>query len=293
MERIYEFGDWLKFIRGGGLSRSQKKFLDEMLTKGTWSYNEQTGKVDIDGSFGSEDFTAFLTDMKGIKFGHVSGEFDISDSNLRSLAGFPETVGLHFYVYSNKRLKSLEGGPSEVGGNYIASGTRIKNFEGMAQKIGGGVDVHNTPSLVSLAGSPRVIPGDLDVSNCSLESFEGGPEEVGGSLNADFNGGLKSLKGAPRIIGGDFMCFGNGIKSLEGAPESVGGEILIGGMGNYLNPVIDMDGKDWNLQGWMRLLRTGTDEQKALIATLPALKGIQDESPEDFEDFSDLADLGF
>lgn len=292
MERIYEFGDWLKRFRGKGLSRSQKEFLDDSLTKGTWSYDEQTGKVDVNGSLGNSEIWN-LGSLKEVRFGHVSGEFEIADCQIKSLEGFPETVGLHFYVYNNKRLKSLEGGPAVVGGNYIASGTRIINLQGMAQKIGESVDVHNTPSLRSLIGSPRIIPGNLDVSNCSLESFEGGPEEVGGDLDADFNGQLKSLKGAPKRIGGDFRCRGNNIESLEGAPEIIDGEILIGGRDSGKNVIIDMDGKDWNLQGWMRLLRNGTDEQKALIATLTALKGIQDNSPDEFDDFSDLADLGF
>ena len=64
------------------LTDEQKEFLDQH-TKGTWSLNSETGKVDIDGGFIC--FGEKLEDFKGISFGKVSRDFYCSSNMLQSL----------------------------------------------------------------------------------------------------------------------------------------------------------------------------------------------------------------
>ena len=54
-----------------------------------------------------------------IQFGNVTGKFNIMlSSNLESLKGCPQKVGVSFCCIHCTNLKSLEGAPQEVGKNF-------------------------------------------------------------------------------------------------------------------------------------------------------------------------------
>ena len=176
---------------GSDLTQEQKDFLDTN-TSGSWSYNSQTGLVNVDGDFNCSNEK--LVDMHGVKFGRVSGRFDCSFNKITSLEGAPSEVGTDFFCLDNR--------------------------------------------LTSLIGSPRKINGTYYCYDNRLTSLEGSPEEVTGDYYCDMND-LISLEGAPRKIGGAFAC-----------------EAFTLGEG------------EWNLTGWLKILRDGSEEAQELILTL-------------------------
>ena len=147
------------FEASQSLTDEQKKFLDQH-TKGTWSLNPSTGKVDIEGSF--ECVGQDLRDFKGISFGSVSRNFDCSENSLQTLEGAPETVGGNFHCY-NTSLQTLEGSPETVGGNFYCFNN----------------------SLQSLEGAPRTVGGNFYCDDNPLQTLEGAPETVGRKFYLD------------------------------------------------------------------------------------------------------------
>jgi hypothetical protein len=108
------------------------------------------------------------------------------------------------------------------------------------------------------------VSGHFFCSNNELTSLKGAPQTVGGDFSCSYND-LTSLEGAPQTVGGDFNCFYNyNLKSLEGAPRTVGV--------NFLSDEFQLEEGEWNMQGWLEVLNTGTEEAKKLISTLPWLQ---------------------
>ena len=233
------------------LTQEQKDWLDKC-TKGTWRVNPETGLVDVKGGFNC--CHQGLTDFKGVKFGHVSGNFWCFRNKLRSLEGAPQSVGGDFncgynglksikglpdgfsvdgdFSCSRNELKSLEGLPDgfKVGWNFICSRNELKSLEGLPDGFKVGMDFRCFDNeLKSLEGLPDgfKVGMDFDCSYNELESLEGLPD---GFSVRNFNcsgNELKSLEGLPDgfKVGGDFYCSSNELKSLKGLPDgfSVGG----------------------------------------------------------------------
>ena len=133
--------------------------------------------------------------------------------------------------------------------------------------------------LTTLKGSPKEVGFSFDCSNNELESLEYGPSQVeriyfcyinkltsleGSPLKietfiCDYNN-LKDLKGAPKIVTKSFSCGNNPLTSLEGAPEEIGEDFNCG-------EFTIRNGK-WGVEGWLKVLQTGTDKAKSLILTI-------------------------
>ena len=178
-----------------GLTQKQKTLLTKY-TQGTWSVNQQTGLVDVEGSFNCDNIR--LKSLRGISFGHVSGNFNCDGNQLTSLAGAPQTVGGDFRCSANQ--------------------------------------------LTSLAGAPQTVDGNF---SCDANQ-------------------LTSLAGAPQTVRGDFSCFGNLLTSLAGAPQTVDWY--------FMCEEFKLDRGEWNMEGWLEVLNTGTAAAKKLILTLPWLQ---------------------
>ena len=118
----------------------------------------------------------------------VDGLFSVIDCySLKSLEGAPEKVGGDFDCSYCNSLESLKGAPKEVKGFYC-------------------VDCR---SLKTLKGAPEKVRGNFNCDRCnSLTSLEGVPKEINGSFNCAWCLSLKSLEGAPKKVGGDFNCYG-------------------------------------------------------------------------------------
>ena len=103
-------------------------------TSGTLSYDASTGLVSVKGNFDCS--SQGLSDLKGVRFGTVTGYFNADDNLFNSLDGFPREVWSHLYL-SNNRLTSLKGGPREIGGHLTPHNNLLTSLEGAPQKVGG------------------------------------------------------------------------------------------------------------------------------------------------------------
>ena len=177
-----------------GLTAEQEAFLNRY-TKGTWTYNPATGLVDVKGGFDCHFKTPDLEDLKGVRFGKVSGRFYCSENELTSLAGAPQEVRGNFKCGNNK-LTSLEGAPQKVGGYFSCYGN----------------------NLTSLAGAPQVVGKDFGCSDNNLTSLAGAPQKVGGNFDCSENQ-LTSLAGAPQEVSGYFTCDAFILKEGEWNPK--------------------------------------------------------------------------
>lgn len=171
--RILTFDLFEAANQGGGLplTDSQKKFLDRNI-KGSWTWNPETGKVDVDGKFSI--WNKGLKSLQGISFGTISSDFDCSGNQLASLEGAPEEVGGDFDCSGNL-LTSLKGAPKEVGGNFSCSGNELTSLEDSPQEVGGNFVCYYL-TLASLKGVPQKIGGcflsdTFRLKNWSIDGF--------------------------------------------------------------------------------------------------------------------------
>jgi hypothetical protein len=126
-----------------------------------------------------------------LKFNYVSGDFDCS---------------------YNHGLKSLEGSPQTVGGDFNCYSSGLKTLE----------------------GCPQTVSGDFDCSKSELKTLKGSPQTVGGAFLCT-NNKLKTLEGCPQTVNGYFNCVDNKLKDLEYFPE-VNGNVYI--EGNTVNLLV-------------------------------------------------------
>ena len=105
------------------LTQKQKTFLTKY-TQGTWSVNQQTGLVDVEGDFDCS--YSRLKSLSGISFGHVSGNFSCYKNQLTSLSGAPQTVDGYFSC-SRNQLTTLSGAPQTVGGIFKCDSFKLRS----------------------------------------------------------------------------------------------------------------------------------------------------------------------
>lgn len=200
-------------------SDEAEEFLDKCV-KGTWKYDPRSKKVSVDGSVDCSFFD--LKDFLGIQFSFVSGDFDCSNNDLKSLNGCPEKVGQSFDC-SDNLLENLEGGPTEVGLNYDCSVNKLKTLTGVPERIFGKFDCkHN--KLESLRGCPKEIFKSFDCSHNKLKSLEGCPELVSKHLNCSFNN-LGSFKNFPKAVRGNLNASNNAINGFADYNTEINGNL--------------------------------------------------------------------
>ena len=144
------------------LTQEQKDFLNKYAgrgTIGTWHLNPKTGLVDVKGDFNCS--SQGLNSFKGVRFGHVSGDFECWGNYLTSLEGAPQSVRGYFSSENNK-LTSLEGAPQSVGGSFRCFRNNLTSLEGAPQSVGGAFLCYSN-NLTSLKGFPLEIKGDIDL----------------------------------------------------------------------------------------------------------------------------------
>jgi len=151
----------------------------------------------------------------------------------------------------------------DVQGNFDCSDKRLKSLSGISF---GHVDgnfhcIHN--QLTSLAGAPQTVDGDFWCYENQLTSLAGAPQTVDGDFSCSYNQ-LTSLAGAPQKVSGNFSCAGNQLTSLAGAPQTVDGDFTCN--------EFQLGTGEWNMEGWVGVLNTGTSAAQKLISTLPWLQ---------------------
>ena len=84
------------------------------------------GSIDVDGKVDLSYMD--LTEIP-LKFNKVSGSFYCHGNQLKSLVGGPKEVGDIFYCSSNK-LTSLKGGPEKVYDMFYCGGNPLESLDG-------------------------------------------------------------------------------------------------------------------------------------------------------------------
>jgi len=139
----------------------------------------------------------------------VNGDVELDSKNLKYLPLKFNYIGGGFYCPYNVELKSLEGCPQTVNGDFYCYYNKLKSLE----------------------GCPQTVNGDFYCFNNNLKTLKGCPQTVNGNFSCD-NNELKSLKGCPQTVNGNFGCKDNELKDLEHFPEVNG---IIGIRGNPVN----------------------------------------------------------
>jgi hypothetical protein len=139
----------------------------------------------------------------------VNGDVELDSKNLEYLPLKFNYIGGGFYCPYNVELKSLEGCPQTVNGDFYCYYNKLKSLE----------------------GCPQTVNGDFYCFNNNLKTLKGCPQTVNGNFSCD-NNELKSLKGCPQTVNGNFGCKDNELKDLEHFPEVNG---IIGIRGNPVN----------------------------------------------------------
>ena len=150
----------------------------------------------------------------------------------------------------------------DVQGDFNCSRERLESLLDISfGHVSGDFDCYDN-QLTSLAGAPQKVDGDFNCFHNNLKSLEGAPRTVGGNFDCSPND-LKSLEGAPQTVNGNFDCSNNKLQSLAGAPQTINGD--------FLCDEFQLDQGKWNMQGWVEVLNTGSEEAQKLILTLPWL----------------------
>jgi hypothetical protein len=114
------------------MTPDQEQFLNYYVY-GEWQL--RNGLVDVQGDLYRP--SAKISDLRGIRFGRVSGSVNFRNNSLTSLIGMPRSVGGLFTVSGNL-LQNLEGGPEEVGGEYNVEKNELDSLEGAPLRVGNG-----------------------------------------------------------------------------------------------------------------------------------------------------------
>jgi len=98
-------------------SNEVKRWLNDCAENYFNSVNiDDNGYVTIVGDFDCSEQN--LTNLKGVTFKEVTGNFSCWGNEITSLVGCPETVGGDFNCGQNK-ITSLDGSPKTVGKDYL------------------------------------------------------------------------------------------------------------------------------------------------------------------------------
>jgi len=213
------------------LSSKQISTLNNSLGESNWELNEETGKIDIVGSYVTISGTDLIVNgelAEGIEFGtantfrargkgltslkgfptQVKGDFDISANDLSSLVGCPKIINGAFDCSGNEKITSLKGGPEVVKAGYNAANCSLKDLNGAPEDLEKGRFIVSENFLESLEGSPKKVY-ELDCSYNSLKTLKGCPEEIGGSLVNCSNNSLYTLESIPLTFRGSIKAVKN------------------------------------------------------------------------------------
>lgn len=157
------------------------------------------GVVDIIGSVTHRK----LMDQLPVKFGKVSGDFDLNSCGLTSLVNAPSYVGASFRIDAN-HLTSLENCPHHVGAAFTCKMNDLKSLVGAPTYVGSDF-LCSVNQLTTLLGAPDYVPGDFACNNNTLTT----------------------LAHAPKLVGMRFFCTDNPLESLADLPERVGQRVHI------------------------------------------------------------------
>jgi hypothetical protein len=147
----------------------------------------------------------------------------------------------------------------DVRGSFDCSNQRLKSLYGIKFGTVTGIFSCSSNQLTTLTGAPQTVERGFYCYSNKLTTLQGAPQTVGGSFSC-FGNQLTTLEGAPQTVEGDFDCEINQLSTLEGAPETVTDYFYCDAFRLYSG--------EWNLEGWLQVLRTGSQEAQKLIQTI-------------------------
>lgn len=180
-----------------------------------------------------------------VNFKLVDGYFDISNNNLTSLEGCPETVTKDFNC-SNNNLTSLLGSPYKVG-DFDCSNNKLVNLSHCPKEVTGFFDCSNN-QIVSIKSSPRSIKAHFKCSNNQIESLHGGPKYIDTYFDCS-NNKLKGLAGGPLSVGQDYICNENKLADLDSVADEIGWDLITDVRLNHLTSSFNEELNYWKYKG--------------------------------------------
>ena len=176
----------------------------------------------------------------------------------------------------------------DVQGSFDCSGRELKSLSGIQFGMVTGNFLCRGNQLTSLVGAPQQVEGGFSCDHNQLTSLAGAPQQVEGNFDC-YHNQLTDLEGAPQTVGGNFTCPYNPLASLKGAPQTV--------EGNFWCDAFQLKPGEWNLAGWLQVLRERNPAASRLILTLPAfdaqfwLGRLKGDLKQDGQTLLQLADL--
>ena len=116
----------------------------------------QDGSVDVRGNVYLQEKKLFKLPLQ---FNKVSGQFNISHNNLKSLKGCPIEVRESFYCHNNE-LHTLKYGPKKVGGHFSCDDNYLDTLKNGPETVGGSYQATNN-NLYDVSGFPNYYNGDV------------------------------------------------------------------------------------------------------------------------------------
>jgi hypothetical protein len=173
---------------------------------------------------------------------------------------------------SHEKLEDFKGVRfGKVNGRFKCDKNKLTSLEGAPQVVGGHFECWSN-ELTSLEGSPQRVGGNFECWSNELTSLKGAPQKVDGDFNCSYNS-LTSLEGAPKEVGRNFVCVNKSLKSLAGAPQEVGRDFACG--------AFKLEQGEWNLEGWLKVLKEGSQEAQSLISTILSAEYLNKEIAKD------------
>lgn len=134
-----------------------EKWLDDIGIK-NYTINEDL-TVNVDGDIRIASKNRFKDGYLPVKFNIVNGDFIIYNTDLKTLDGVPKWVMGNFDCDFN-HLKDLKNSPKYIGGDFRVGYNKLFTLKGCTEEIGGDfVCVHN--QLNNIRYAPKYIGGDL------------------------------------------------------------------------------------------------------------------------------------
>jgi hypothetical protein len=193
---------------------------------GTYSLDlSSVKKVDRDENIFLGDFLRknFIKDGRlTVKFKRWDGDFVLSDwghyTTIKSLEGCPEIVKGNF-VANNCRLTSLKGAPRVVTGTFVCWGNNLESLEGGPEEVGAYSVA--SPTITSFIGAPKIVKETFSFAGGKgITSLKGIPKKMKVFKFVNGAAPIESLEGLPTGVE-EINISSNHFKSLRGCPDSV------------------------------------------------------------------------
>lgn len=160
---------FLEFEPKFPLTRDQ---LESRIPPKNYSFGIGDGEIKINSDLsidvkGNVEFNNTKYRNIPIKFGRVSGYFNVSNNQLTSLEGAP--IECLSFNCSHNQLSTLEFSPKIVHGDYSVGSNIITNFNGAPEYIGGKIWCYNIGDKFSLIGLPYKV--NLENIRGSINNF--------------------------------------------------------------------------------------------------------------------------